>query len=135
MTERMLKSAFELAFLKEGHVISTFSDSYETFVGSVATQVENRKANKGGQEQIHHPLVFLGGKLTNNQEIWTTYGKEAFAIVKVLEKLYHMLSVQNQVRVYTVHRNLVYVCATPAMRPSTLRYVIAKVHIWVIHLL
>lgn len=51
----------------------------------------------------------LGGKFPSAQENLTTYEKEAFAIVKVFEKMYYVLWGVNPVIIYTDHRNVLFV--------------------------
>lgn len=52
----------------------------------------------------HKPFAFLGRQYTK-QLNWTTYGKEAFTNVKVLDCMYYVLWGPNPVRVHTYHRN------------------------------
>lgn len=129
-----LKSSVKLTFPKAGKVTCVFTDASDAFWAGIVTQISPEELGKDPIQQGHLPLAFLGGQFAGAQRNWTTYEKEAFAIVKVFDKLdYVLLGVEN-VHIFTDHRNLLFVFAPLALRPSSPRYVLSKVHRWAIHL-
>lgn len=132
--QNALKEAVKLAFPKEGKAVCVFTDASDKFWAGIVSQVDPKELRKETSEQRHEPLAFLGGQFTGSQQNWTTYEKEAFSIVKVFDKLDFVLWGNNDVHVFTDHRNLLFVFAPLALRPNAPRYVLSKVHRWAIHL-
>lgn len=132
--QEALKNAVKLAFPKEGKAICVFTDASDKFWAGIVSQVDPEQLSMDTSKQKHEPLAFIGGQFSGPQNNWTTYEKEAFAIVKVFDKLDFVLWGRNQVHVFTDHRNLLFVFAPLALRPNAPRYVLSKVHRWAIHL-
>lgn len=129
-----LKSAVQLAHLKDNHTILVFTDASDKFWAGIVTQVEESETGKQVQDQKHEPLAFLGDHFSGAQENWTTCEMESFAIVKEFERMDYILWGPNPVRIFTDHKNLLYVFAPLALRPNPPRYVLGKVHRWAINL-
>lgn len=86
MLKETLKSAVKPALLKENHGIAEFTDATKKFWAGIVTQMHQSEMKLEVEKKQHEHLAFFGGKFTSAQENWTTYEKEAFAIVKVLGK-------------------------------------------------
>lgn len=79
------------------------------------------------------PLAFLGGKFNRTQRNWTTYEKEAYAVVQTFERIDYLLWGAKQTHVFTDHRNLLYAFAPLALRPNSPRHVLSNLHRWASH--
>lgn len=129
-----LKQAVKLTFPKKDHATCVYTDASDAFWAAVVTQTKIEQLQRKMSEQEHEPLAFLGGKFTGSQKNWTTYEKEAYAIVQTFERLDYLFWGAHPVHVFTDHRNLLYVFAPIALRPNSPRHVLSKVHRWAIHL-
>ena len=61
------------------------------------------------EDQSHQPLAFLSGKLSKSQRNWRSIEKEGFPIIAALHKLQHFLLNPKGFRLFTDHRNLVFI--------------------------
>lgn len=113
-----MKAAVELSHIKEKDDISVSTDAPDKFWAGVMTQVRKNEIEKEVQYQYQKPLAFLSGHVNKAQENWTTYKKEALAIVKVFEKLDYVLWGPNTVKIYTDHKTLLYVFDPLALQPN-----------------
>jgi hypothetical protein len=59
--------------------------------------------------QRHEPLAFLRGTFNRSQKHWSVIEKEAIPIVQAVERLRHLLLRDEGFRLFTDHRNLIYV--------------------------
>lgn len=100
----------------------------------IFAQVSRTEKWKEVGKQNHECLAFRGEPFSITLGNWTTYGKEAFEIIKFFEIMDYPLWGPNPVRRYTDRGNLLYVLAPLAFRPNAPRYVLAIVHRWVIHM-
>lgn len=129
-----LREAVRLAFPKPDHVICIYTEASEVLWASVITQTKEEQLEKPVEEQQHEPLAFLGGKFSGAQKNWSTFEKEAYAVVQTFKRMDYLLWGAKQTHVYTDHKNLLYVFAPLALRPNSPRHGISKVHRWAIHL-
>jgi len=56
----------------------------------------------------HDPLAFLSGSFNATQRRWSFIDKEVFPIMESLDQLRHFLLSENQFRLFTDHRNLIF---------------------------
>lgn len=101
-----LQIAVKLAHVKEDHRISVFTDLSNHFWAYNVTQVPRAEAQKAVDNLKHEPISLLEGRFSESQKYWTTYEKEAFAIVKVFESRDYILWGPGPVRVYMDHGDL-----------------------------
>lgn len=101
--KEILNSAVKLAHLKEVHVISLFMNASDTFWAGNVTQVQQLEMRMEVEKQQHQSLPFLEGRFSRAEEYWTTYEKEAFAVVNDFEKIDYVLWGPNPVRIYSNH--------------------------------
>lgn len=132
--QNALKRSVKLTFPKADKATCVFTDASDQFWAGVVTQIPPEQLGREPVQQEHQPLAFIGGQFSGAQLNWTTYEKEAYAIVKVFDKMDYALWGTANVHVFTDHRNLLFVFAPLALRPSAPRYVLSKVHRWAIHL-
>lgn len=132
--QNSLKQAVKLAFPKDNHAICVYADASEDFWASIVTQTSEEQLSINVKEQKHEPMALLGRRFAGVQRNWTTYEKEAYAIVQTFDRMDYLFWGPQPVHVFTDHRNLLYVFAPFALRPNSPRRVLSKVHRWAIHL-
>jgi hypothetical protein len=96
-----------------------FTDASDKHWGVVLTQVAKSELGKPVDEQDHRPLCFLSGSFTKSQMNWSTIEKEAYPIIVALGRLKHFLDRPEGFRLFTDHRNLVYIFNPTTERKST----------------
>ena len=129
-----LKSAVTLAYPDPEKVICVFTDASEKFWSGVVTQTKSDQLELPPGEQQHEPIAFLCSAFKDASENWTTFEKEAFAIFQTFAKLDYLFLVRQDVRVFTDHRNLLFVFAPLALEPSLGRHIISKVQRWALYM-
>lgn len=100
----------------------------------MVTQVNESHLRLPLDEQRHEPLAFLGSEFKKLQVVWTTYEKEAFAIFQAFKKLDYLFLNGKKTRVFTDHRNFLFVFSPLTLEPSLGKHVVAKVLRWEIYL-
>lgn len=128
-----VRQSVTLAFPKESSTICGVTDISEGFRASIVTQTKEEHLQQKGYNQKLAPTAFLGGKFVKVQRNWTTYEKEAYAIVQTFERMAYLFSGAQPVHVFTDHGNLLYVFAPPALRSNPLIDLLSKVHCWAVH--
>lgn len=76
-----LRSAVKMGFPKPDHVLCVYTDASKHLWASVVTRTEEVELGNTIEEKRHEPLAFIGGKFNTSQKNWTTYEKEAYAVV------------------------------------------------------
>lgn len=74
-----------------------------------ATQISFSDVSNHHHEQRHSPLVFLYAILYDTQLQWSTFEKEAFAVVANLKSLHLMVAATYGFGLYTDHNNLIFI--------------------------
>jgi len=120
-------------------LISRYKKNY---FACLSTRLRNTGFNQTGKEQLllsyehqhHEHLVFVSAAFKNAEHKWTTFEKEGFAIFQTFEKLDYMISGHEDVRVFTDHRNLLFVFAPLSLEPALGRHVFSDVLRWALYL-
>ena len=84
-----------------------FTDASEYHWGVIVTQMP--KQDLDVLVQRREPLGFFSGTFNRYQKHWSVIEKEAFPIVEAVERLRHLLLRDEGFRLFTDHRNLIYV--------------------------
>ena len=129
-----LANSATLAYPDSSKTICIYSDASDRFWSAVVTQTTPSQLARPRSEQQHQPLAFLGAAFKGAELGWSTFEKEAFAIFKTFEKLDYMLLGHGDVRVFTDHRNLLFVFAPLSLEPSLGRHIVSKVQRWALYL-
>lgn len=114
--------------------LCVFTDASDDFWAAAVTQRNPAELSKPVDQQSHKPLAFLSGGFTHAQEHWSTYEKEAFAVVETFRKMSYLLACNNDVTVFTDHRNLLFTFNPLALEPSLGRHKVLKVLRWALFL-
>lgn len=64
------------------------------------------------------PLAFLFGHFTGPQLGWSTYGKEAFAILDTTIRMHRILATPDRFDLYTDHQKLIFLFDPLAVAPD-----------------
>ncbi|KAG6610584.1 DNA/RNA polymerase [Phytophthora cinnamomi] len=91
--------------------VCLYTDASQDSWGAVATQLEPGEVQLPLEQQHHRPLAFLSGRFVGASSRWPTIEKEAYAIVEATRRLEYLLLRPGGFRLYTDHRNLVYIFA------------------------
>lgn len=87
----MLRNGVKLFFPRLDHMICVFTDASELYCSGIFTEISKALSHNKVTEQENKPTAIVSGKLAGAQILWTTYGKEAFAIVQTFERMDHVL--------------------------------------------
>lgn len=110
------------------------SDASDAYWAAAVTQCDAKELLKPINEQRHEPLAFLSGQFSGAQEHWSTYEKEAFAVVQTFRRLNYLLGCSDHVTIFTDHRNLLFTFHPTAVEPSLGRHKVLKVIRWALYL-
>ena len=110
------------------------TDASDFFWAVAVTQCVPSELKKPTLDQMHQPLAFLSGKFTLREMHWTTYEREAYAIVQAFKRLEYSLTCDSTTIIFTDHRNLLFVFNPLTMIPSLGRHTVLKVIRWALYL-
>ncbi len=113
--QQSLCSAVELAFHDPSKTVCIYTDASDQYWSAVITQVTAAALDCPIENESHEPLAFLGSEFRGAQKRWSTFEKEAFAIFQAFEKMDYVLLQARPARLYTDHRNLLYIFAPHAV--------------------
>lgn len=132
--QEALKETITLTYPDLNKIICVHTDASDRFWAGVVTQSDTHELTKPKSEQQHEPLAFLGSEFKKAQAGWSTYEKEAYAIYQTFQRMDYFLIAAQDIRVYTDHRNLLYIFKPKEINPSTPQYVVSKVQRWALYL-
>ena len=90
--------------------INLFTDASNHFWSGMLTQTPKSEASKPPSERNHEPIGFSSGAFKKAQANWSTFCKEAYAIVQSIQCFTNFLdSIEHSFHIYTDHRNLQYI--------------------------
>lgn len=115
--------------------VCLYTDASQDFWGAVVTQLPAAEVDLPLLEQNHQPLAFLSGRFVGASSRWSTIEKEAFAIVEAVRRLEYLLLRPAGFRLYTDHRNLVYMFNPYATDGAMARYRADKLQRWALSLM
>lgn len=86
-----MKDATKLTHVQDIKVLAEFTDASEEFREGVVTKYDRTEEVKDIYEQKQEPIAFFGGQSTGAQKIWTMYENESYVIVKVFDRMNHVI--------------------------------------------
>lgn len=110
--------------------VALVTDASQDHWGAVVVQFPPDDDSKPLSEQQNQPLAFLSGHFRGASHRWPTIEKEAFAIVESCKRLEYLLLRSRGFRLYTDHRNLVYIFNPYAIDGTMQRYQADKLQRW-----
>lgn len=125
-----LREAVKLAHWITEKPICIYTDASDAPWAAVVTQCDPASLKLPMEKQMHEPLAFLGSAFNTTQQHWSTFDKEAYSIFQAFERMDYMLICENDIHLFTDHRNLLFVFNPLAMRPSLGRHIVNKVQRW-----
>lgn len=129
-----LREHVEIAYPDSEKAICVHTDASEYYWAGVVTQCEEDELNKPRALQTHEPLGFLSSSFSGAKLGWSTYEKEAFAIVQTFKKMEYAIISSKKTFVFTDHRNLLFVFNPRAMNPDLKAHIVKKVQRWALYL-
>jgi hypothetical protein len=130
----LLLHAVRLAHPDPAKMFCLFTDASDHSWGAVLTQVPLEDLNLPVADQDHTPLQFLGGKFTKNKLNWSVCEKEAYAIVESCLRLEYLLLRPSGFKIFTDHRNLLYIFDPKYRSADVKKYTAAKLQRWALRL-
>lgn len=107
--QETLRQQVSLAHRNLDMHICIFTYASDRFWERIVTHCNSLEMDKTVIDQKDQPLAFLSGTFTKFEFGWTTFGKEGFAILQRFTRLDYMLLCEPLTRIYTDHRNLLFV--------------------------
>ena len=123
-----------LAHRKSELPLCIHTDASDQYWAVCATQCEEQELYKPIVDQRHEPLAFLSGAFSDRETHWTTYERKAYAVVQAFRKLDYILLCEDSTRIFTDHRNLLFVFNPVALEPYLGRHKVLKVVLWALFL-
>lgn len=114
--------------------LSVHIDASDRHWAICATQCVPFKLSKPATEQALQPVAFFSGIFSKREENWSTYEREAFAVVQAFRKIDYLLACDPAIRAFTDHRNLLFTFNPIAMEPSLGTHKVLKVIRWALFL-
>lgn len=132
--QEQLQHAVKTAHRDPTTRLCVHTDASDSFWAAAVTQCQPGELEKPIHDQIHEPLAFLSGAFNTTQEHWSTYEREAYAVVSTFKRLDYMLACETSVSIFTDHRNLLFAFHPSALEPSLGRHKVLKVIRWALFL-
>ena len=133
LTEQ-LREAVKLAHRRQDMILCVYTDASDAHWAAVVTQCDPEQLSLPVTEQSHQPLAFLGSAFNSTQRNWTTFEQEAYAVFQTFERMDYMFACEDNIHIYTDHRNLLFVFDPLSLKPSLGRHVVNKVYRWALYL-
>lgn len=130
-----LANIVTLTHLDLTKVTCVFTDASEYHWGAVVTQIPGDDLRLPIHDQQHAPIAFLSGSFKGSALHWAIIEKEAFAIVETCVRMAHVLQCATNLRIFTDHRNLIFLFDPCSTNSAFARHTIAKLQRWAMQLL
>lgn len=122
-----------IAHLDEGKKLCLYTDPSDSHYAAVLAQIPPEDVTIPRNNQRHEPLSFVGGSFRGSLENWSTYEKEAYAVLESMERISYF-TLSGEVFIYTDHLNLVNDLEPQTQSPHLAKHVLSKVQLWGIRL-
>ena len=106
--KHLIANRVELTHFDPAQRLCLHTDASDHYWAGVLTQVPLSDLGKPQGEQNHSPLAFISGSFKGAMSRWSTFEKEAFAIVNCMSRLDYLTTCAHT-SIYTDHRNLVFI--------------------------
>lgn len=130
----LLIRSTELVHRNHNQALCIYTDTPEIFRSAVVTQCTTESLRFPLDEQRHELLAFLGGEFTGRQTCWTTFEKDAYAVVQTFRKLTHLLACEAHTHGFTDHKNLLFILNPLVIKPVLGCHKVLKVIWWALFL-
>jgi hypothetical protein len=125
-----LKKMVPLSHPDPNKMVCLYTDASDGFWGAIATQVPTEDLALAAADQRHEPLAFLSGAFRGSSERWPIVEKEAFAVAESCKRLEYLLIRPGGFRLFTDHRNLVYMFNPLGYNSNMAKYQAHKLQRW-----
>lgn len=107
-----------------------YTDSSDTAWSGIVTQVPYSHVYRSHAKQDHAPLSFLSGRFNAIQLGWSVLGKEAYAVLTVLDGMHWIVAIPDGFDLYTGHNKLIFLFDPLSVVPDLSGTSIGKVLQW-----
>ena len=111
-----------------------FTDASDTCWSGFISQIPTNQIGLPPVDQDHEPLAFLSGHFNSTELGWSTYEKEAYAIMASTKRMHWILASADGFDLYTDHNNLVFTFDPLAVAPDLSISSVKKVLRWAVRL-
>ncbi|ETV71271.1 hypothetical protein H257_13409 [Aphanomyces astaci] len=115
---------------REDMTVCVFTDASDLFWGAVATEVPPANLDLPLEDQRHQPLAFISGSFSGASARWPIVEKEAYAVVESCKRLDYLVVRPGGFRLFTDHRNLVYIFNPSGSNANMAKYQADKLQRW-----
>ncbi|KAF0704619.1 hypothetical protein AaE_014847, partial [Aphanomyces astaci] len=115
---------------REDMTVCVFTDASDLFWGAVATQVPPADLDLPLDDQRHQPLAFISGSFSGASARWPIVEKEAYGVVESCKRLDYLVVRRGGYRLFTDHRNLVYIFNPSGSNANMAKYQDDKLQRW-----
>ncbi|MFI5421215.1 MAG: RNase H-like domain-containing protein, partial [Nitrososphaerales archaeon] len=130
-----IKNSVTLSYPSSDLVPCLFTDASKDFWMVVVTQVPECDLHLPFKEQSHQPLAFCSGAFKKSSANWSVPEKEAFPIQYAVRRFDYLLCTGiHPFRIFTDHRNLVFLYNPESVKVFLNRHSLDKVHRWRLNL-
>ncbi|ETV82186.1 hypothetical protein H257_04897 [Aphanomyces astaci] len=119
-----------LSHPREDMTVCVFTDASDLFWGAVATQVPPADLDLPLEDQRHQRLAFINGSFFGASARWPIVEKEAYAMVESCRRLDYLVVRPGGFRLFTDHRNLVYIFNPSGSNTNMTKYQADKLQRW-----
>lgn len=128
--QRQLQDSVKSSHRDPEKVLRIYTYSSDKNWEAAATQFDHAEISEHFEDQRHSPLAFLSGAFTALEDHWTTYEKGEFSIKQTFQRLEYLLECEHTTRVFTDHRNLLFMFNYTTLETSLGRHKVLKVVSW-----
>ena len=125
--QAQLQESTRLTHRDPDMVLCVHTNASDKHWAVAAAQCDPKELEKPLPDQEYHPLAFLSSSSTDREEHWSTYEREAFAVVQAFRMLDYLLACDPTTRVFTDHCNLLFAFNRVAMEPSLGRHKVLRI--------
>ena len=108
-SKKSISASVKLSIPRADAEVCVFTDASKDCWSIMLTQIPADQVSRAPKEQNHEPLAFLSGEFKGAQTRWAIVDKEFYPIVVAVTRLRHFLVRRQGFRIFTDHRNLVYI--------------------------
>jgi RNase H-like domain found in reverse transcriptase/Integrase zinc binding domain len=132
--QKQLKKLTVVAHPDPEKVLCVFSDASDKYFSGVITQIPKGDLDLPVAEQHHQPLAFSSGAFKGAELRWGTPEKEGYALVQTVLTFDYLLLRNESFRIFTDHRNLVYIYNPLWVDQTLARHTVHKLQRWALKL-
>ena len=128
--KRALASQVALAYPDPERALCLYTDASDLHWGGLITQVPFDSLSLPPAQQPHQLLACVSGSFQDSARHWPIIEKEAFPIIELISRFHHLFAHPAGFRIYSDHRNLMYLFDPFSFNPKLNKATEAKITRW-----